>query len=114
MQERELTTSWKVESVTSVFILGMTQGLSAISPLPRIALVFTGKVRLVLGCKQISICCFIGKDLNETFWKQGELWGHLGRRILCCGRCPIHHGMLSSILGLHLLDASSSTTLPEL
>ena len=59
MQERELTTSWKLVAVTSVLILGLTQRCPPTPALPSIALVSTGRVGLVLSSKQASIGYYI-------------------------------------------------------
>lgn len=59
MQEKELATSWKLEAVPAVLILGLTQGCPLTPALPRIILVSTGRVGLVFSSKQASIGYYI-------------------------------------------------------
>jgi hypothetical protein len=66
MQEKELATSWKLEAVTSVLILGLTQGYPSTPALPRIILVSTGRVGLVLSSKQASIGYYISEKRMDS------------------------------------------------
>lgn len=59
VQEKELPTNWKLEAVTSVLILGLTQGYPSTPALPRIILISTGRVGLVFSSKQASIGYYI-------------------------------------------------------
>lgn len=59
IQEKELATSWKLEAVPAVLILGLTQGCPSTPALPRIILVSTGRVGLVFSSKQASIGYYI-------------------------------------------------------
>lgn len=59
MQEKELATSWKLEAVTAVLILGLTRGCPSTPALPRSILVSTGRVGLVFSSKQASVGHYI-------------------------------------------------------